>query len=252
MASSVYLLQSLAACGGEMAGHTARWILQHTTKSGRLSRELQRLKHLGAITLHHEGALDQRIIRLTESGRIQAGGALDPEALWSRAWDGVWRIVAFDVPQSAGALRSRLRRQLHDHRFGWLQNSVWISPDPVTEFRVQLGESGIAPDSLTFFEARPAGGETAGALVQSAWDFARLRQSHASYLEMLRLHPGRRTGTAAAWMRWLEMQEKAWHQILRRDPFLPAVLLPQDYLGRTAWAARSSALKDFSAFANAS
>jgi DNA-binding transcriptional regulator PaaX len=39
--------------------------------------------------------------------------------------------VLFDVPTGQNAQRERLRRCLRDKGFGYLQNSVWISPDPL-------------------------------------------------------------------------------------------------------------------------
>jgi len=88
-----------------------------------------------------------------------------------------WRLVVFDIPESSRSLRTHLRAFLRDCRFGWLQNSVWISPDPVDAFRQELGETGLVPESLTYFEARPVGGESPAALVNSAWDIARLRRT---------------------------------------------------------------------------
>jgi hypothetical protein len=66
-------------------------------------------------------------------------GGRDPEAQWARPWDGQWRLVLFDVPTGQNAQRERLRRYLRDKGFGYLQNSVWISPDPLTAEREVLG-----------------------------------------------------------------------------------------------------------------
>ena len=39
-----------------------------------------------------------RLYRLTEHGRLHALGGRDPQAQWTRYWDGRWRLVLFDVP----------------------------------------------------------------------------------------------------------------------------------------------------------
>jgi phenylacetic acid degradation operon negative regulatory protein len=55
----------------------------------------------------------------------------DPEQCWERQWDGQWRIVLFDVPLQKNTQRRRLWRYLRDKGFGYLQNSVWVTPDPL-------------------------------------------------------------------------------------------------------------------------
>jgi len=245
VAGSLQLTLGLLAFGGEMVGQCARAILARTTKTGRIDRALQRLASAGVITVAGQGPIDQRVLRLTDAGRRDAMGGIDPEVAWARPWDGVWRVVAFDIPEAAEARRTRLRRRLHEFRFGWLQNSVWISPDPIVAFRAGLDESGIEPDSLTYFDARCAGGEPPAALVRAAWDFEKLAHSYANYHQILQLRPSSVTGTQTAWLRWLQAEHRAWRLIARRDPFLPEILLPADYGGRAAWTARARAFADF-------
>ena len=231
------MILGIAAVGGELSGALTRILWERLSQQGRLNRHLLRLETSGKIVLRGEGPLDQSIVRLTDEGRRFANAGIDPPALWARPWDGRWRIVAFDIPESATALRTRLRRRLHEFRFGWLQNSVWICPDAIDEFRGKLSEKNTVPDSLTFLEARTIGGESHEAMVSSAWDFTALAKGYTRYFDILRLLPGRTRGVAA-WRNWIEAEHRAWRQLVRRDPFLPTQLLPADYLGRKAWAAR--------------
>ena len=83
-------------------------------------------------------APDERMFRLTAQGRLHALGGRDPNARWSRQWDGRWRMVLFDVPIAQNSHRKRLRRYLQDRGFGYLQGSVWVSPDPLEEERKSL------------------------------------------------------------------------------------------------------------------
>ncbi len=234
----------LAAVGGDLTGLAAHALWRTFSREGRLWQCLKRLEQTGLVSVHGEGRIDQRVLRLTDAGRREAQGGIDPPALWARRWDRRWRIVAFDIPESATALRTRLRRRLHDYRFGWLQNSVWLSPDPIDEFRAALNEKNPFPDSLTFLEAAPAGGESNDALVAATWDFHALGKSHAAYLDILRLRPGR-SRPLEAWTKWLQTEQRAWRRIARADPFLPEELLPNGYLGQQVWTARQQAMADF-------
>lgn len=45
-----------------------------------------------------------------------------------RKWDGKWRIVVFDVPETKKKMRNFFREKLFDLGFKKLQESVWICP----------------------------------------------------------------------------------------------------------------------------
>lgn len=45
-----------------------------------------------------------------------------------RKWDGKWRIVVFDVPETKKKMRNFFREKLADLGFRKLQESVWICP----------------------------------------------------------------------------------------------------------------------------
>ena len=103
-------------------------------------------------------APDDRMYRLTWQGRLHALGGRDPQARWSRQWDGCWRLVLFDVPTAQNTHRGRLRRYLRAKGFGYLQKSVWITPDSLEEERQIVGGGKINVESLILLEARPCAG----------------------------------------------------------------------------------------------
>jgi|GEM_PF-705112 len=48
-------------------------------------------------------------------------------------WDGNWRLIIFDIPETQRRIRDSLRRKLEDLNFYQCQKSVWIHPFPCTE-----------------------------------------------------------------------------------------------------------------------
>lgn len=56
--------------------------------------------------------------------------------LTPRKWDGLWRIVIFDVWESRRNVRDALRVRLKSTGFIQLQHSVWVYPYPCEEFIV--------------------------------------------------------------------------------------------------------------------
>jgi phenylacetic acid degradation operon negative regulatory protein len=192
---------------------------------------------------------DNRVYRLTWQGRLHALGGRDPQARWSREWDGRWRLVVFDVPTRQNTYRKRLRRYLQSRSFGYLQNSVWITPDALEEERKILLGAKINVESLILLEARPCAGESDAEMVAGAWDFQRINRTYTRYLAVLGERPAgplRNQAAAEALLRWAALEREVWLDALTTDPLLPERILPPDYLGKTAWQRRIAVLRDAS------
>jgi len=183
--------------------------------------------------------------RLTEEGRLHALGGRDPEKQWSRKWDGRWRLVLFDVPIGQNSRRDRLRRYLRSRSFGYLQNSVWITPDPLEDEREILRGSKSDVESLLLLEASPCAGETEGEIVAGAWGFERINRRYAQHKKLLAQCPTRtlrNKETASALRRWARAEREAWLKAVSADPLLPQRLHPPGYLGPQTWQRRREVL----------
>ncbi len=203
-------------------------------------RQLYRLEKQQLIE-QQPGNHEDRLYRLTQAGQICALGGRDPEVKWNRFWDGRWRLVLFDVPESFRAKRNQLRRYLRNRGFGYLQNSVWITPDPVNEQRALLAGGQVNVESMIFLDARPSAGETDAEIVAGAWDFVELTRRYGQYRKVLHQRPRRQLhnpSDAKTLHHWLRAERNAWLNVMDCDPLLPATLLPPDYAGRTIWRER--------------
>ena|SRR5947207_3515971 len=190
---------------------------------------------------------DDRLYRLTARGRLHALGGRDPQKQWARPWDGRWRLVLFDVPTGRNAQRERLRRYLRDKGFGYLQQSVWISPDSLVEERQILGGGKSNVELLLLLEALPCAGESDAEIVAGAWDFERINRRYARHLKVLEERPGsalRNDVAAKSLLRWAAAEREAWLDAVTNDPLLPGRILPSDYLGQQAWRRRVEVLRD--------
>lgn len=188
-----------------------------------------------------------RVLRLTQKGRLRAMGGRDPEVCWSRPWDGTWRIVLFDIPEKDRKIRGVLRRQLAAAHFGYLQNSVWVSPDPLDfEGRVFKG-TVINAESLLTLNAVPGSGEKNSDIVSGAWNFEAINRSYSEHIKILQaITPvgDWATGRGKPPFRgWVEAEREAWRNAVSRDPLLPRALHPPGYLGEKAWTLRAKQLK---------
>ena len=187
-----------------------------------------------------------RIYRLTEEGRLHVLGGRDPEQRWTRSWDGQWRMVLFDMPVGKDAQRRRLWSYLRDKGFGYLQNSVWVTPDPLEEQREILASERIDVESLILLDARPCAGETNEQIVAGAWDFERINNRYTDHLKVLKQRPAgslRSEAAARTLQRWAASEHEAWLHAVTNDPLLPNQILPSDYLGKCAWQRRKEVLQ---------
>jgi phenylacetic acid degradation operon negative regulatory protein len=209
-------------------------------------RQLQRLEKQQWLE-RQSGHSGDRLHRLSEAGRLRALGGRDPVARWGRRWDGRWRLVLFDVPESRSVARNKLRHYLQNRGFGYLQNSVWITPDPVKEERALLADGPVDVQSLILLEAHPCAGESDAEIVAGAWDFAEINRRYAAYQKVLAARPRRcldGKSAAAAFHRWLQEERAAWQAAMWRDPLLPKALLPPGYAGRGAWRERLATMAE--------
>ena len=108
-------------------------------KKSSLAQALRRLRERGLIEYINEADI---LIKLTDEGKAKT--------LWESinhlrgVWDGKWRIVAFDVPQTHTLVRNLFRRRLKEFGFKQLQKSIWISKTNCTDLlREYIKDLGI-------------------------------------------------------------------------------------------------------------
>lgn len=92
--------------------------LTHNTKRSAIAEAIRRLRRKGFLE-HEKDSENRTFLRLTELGKDELG--IEGE------WDGRYRIVIWDVPETKRRLRNLLRRKLKEWDFKELQKSVWVS-----------------------------------------------------------------------------------------------------------------------------
>lgn len=93
-----------------------------------LSQAIRRLRERGLLE-REERKAGEIIIKLTQGGkRFVALSKND-----NFKWDGRWRIVIFDIPESKRQIRDVLRGRLKSWGFIPWQKSVWVSQKHITK-----------------------------------------------------------------------------------------------------------------------
>ncbi len=204
-----------------------------------LLRRVQRLEQEGLVSVDER--LGEKIITLTQKGRLLALGGFDPVVFWNSEWDGKWRIISFDLPESKRKLRHALRLTLRNQNFGCLQRSIWITPHHLEN---KLREKGIELKNhkgFAIMEGIFLGGADNKSIVESAWNFDHINNLYSRHRAILQESRSSEC-KEEIFNEWAKRELNLWREVIHMDPFLPRQLLPRGYQGIKGWELRMKVL----------
>lgn len=125
--------------GGELVLETSQemrnWIYDgvwdmypRQVEKGTISRVIKRLRERRLIEQENKET-GEIVLKLTQAGKEFIFLKRDID---DNSWDGKWRIVIFDIPESKRLIRNVLRRKLKSWGFQKWQKSVWASKKDLT------------------------------------------------------------------------------------------------------------------------
>jgi phenylacetic acid degradation operon negative regulatory protein len=148
-----------------------------------------------------------------------------------KAWDGVWRLVMFDIPEKERDLRDKFRRGLVALNLRNLQGSVWVaSSDIRQEVKTLAKEVGVSAERLNIFTARAEDDQN----IAACWDLENLNKEYRKFTrgvkEMLK---------GKKWPESYAIKKTIFNYALlrRHDPNLSERLLPPKWAEEEAHAA---------------
>jgi DNA-binding transcriptional regulator PaaX len=80
----------------------------------------------------NELVLDKKGLRLGIEGKRVIEGFVPVRKYRQTKWDGLWRVIIYDIPESGKSKRDQLRAMLQKYGYGLWQKSVYLTPHPVT------------------------------------------------------------------------------------------------------------------------
>lgn len=95
-----------------------------------MTRSLKNLSEAGLV--EELETAQSSFLRLTPEGRqkLRSIKLSNPKSLVDTRWDGFWRMVILDLPESRKSERDSIRYILKKAGFLCMKNSVWVSPYP--------------------------------------------------------------------------------------------------------------------------
>lgn len=118
--------------------------------------------------------------KITDKGDKAVDKLLTPLKTTGK-WDGRWRLVMFDIPESRRDTRDKLRRALSNLGMGILQASVWISPNDIRKDVAEIVERLDLGTSLKFFEVT-RNSALDRTIIDKSWNLPELEDSYKSFL----------------------------------------------------------------------
>ena len=96
----------------------------------------------------------QIVLHISARGESILNEDINLQLLSKKSWDGLWRIVIFDIVEKERYVRDSLRRKLRSLGFALWQESVYITPHSVVEEMNEFFEEKNLFPSCVCFEAK--------------------------------------------------------------------------------------------------
>lgn len=165
--------------------------------------------------------------RLASAGRQQLLRAFPVLKQTGKPWDGFWRLVVFDIPETRRSRRDSLRRELVKLGFGRLQDSIYLSPHAWDETFLNWIKSEDLSGAILLLEAKQKHLGEPRQLAEKVWQLTPLARSYRQLIDRLTTRFGIKDVRKRD-----EFLRRSYHEYLEialTDPWLPQELLPDDW-----------------------
>jgi phenylacetic acid degradation operon negative regulatory protein len=147
------------------------------------------------------------------------------------AWDGLWSLVAFSIPENNRKLRYILRDRLRWLGFAPFYDGLWISPrNCLDEAASCLSELSIS--TVTLFRAYIGEGTSDAGLPQRAWNLESFSDQYHKFIADMQIIQERIQRGCFSRSEALIVRTQMlgiWRDFLTLDPDLPDEFLPPDW-----------------------
>jgi phenylacetic acid degradation operon negative regulatory protein len=151
-----------------------------------------------------------------------------------------WCVVNFSVPESARAMRHKLRAHLASLGFGNVGTAMWIAPARMQNAAEQaVKELGLESYSAIFVGSY-VGGRNLAELLYESWDLDQINRRYQEFIDTFQpvseaLERAEAIDPQQAFASYLGVIDH-WRKLPFRDPGLPREVLAADWAAPTAGA----------------
>ena len=99
-----------------------------------------------------------------------------------KPWDGLWRLVVFDIAEENRSLRGLLRKKLKSLGFAMFQKSIWVTPFDVTHEIAKFLDETKIKGPVEVLEAKRLFAGDEGLWARGAWHLDEINQNYRDLL----------------------------------------------------------------------
>lgn len=184
----------------------------------------------GAIEKNKEESADNSQYRLTPIGLKKLCLEFPFFRFMKDDWDGLWRIISYEIPESKREIRDRLRREMRGWGLGPWHRSFWITPHPIVENLRELVYGREEQKYVQSFEATHVFGDIE-VLLDKVWNVSMIDKKYREVFKK--------------WYALLSQDQSAvdkmkqitydYIELLRQDPGLPRSIIGAKWIGFEAY-----------------
>jgi len=134
-------------------------IKKFKTKKQNFIKSLKIMKRDRLVDFKEDGKFSKIVITDRGKEKLLRYNLDDLEIKKPKKWDGIWRVVTFDIPESERSARNALRSKLKELGFHQLHKSVFIYPYPCISEVQFIEEIFKVGPYINFIEARTIEGD---------------------------------------------------------------------------------------------
>jgi phenylacetic acid degradation operon negative regulatory protein len=99
------------------------------------------------------------------------------------AWNGLWNLVVYYIPEQNREARDRLRRELTWMGFGPLSTATWISPHDLTDEVIDLADKLKIRPYIQIFQTVMKNNNDPAGIVARCWDLPKIHKRYNAFIK---------------------------------------------------------------------
>lgn len=180
------------------------------------------------------GSLDtdvsnNKAYHLTDVGFNEVGREFPFFRFLKQDWDGVWRVLSYEIPEKKRELRDKLRREVASWGLGPWHRSFWLTPHPIIADLKSLVDGKEEQQYIQAFEASHVFGDKE-VLIEKVWGKTKLQELYKGLFKQW--HDILSKDLAK--LDKFSMIVNSYIKVIRMDPGLPKELLGKTWIGYEA------------------
>lgn len=168
--------------------------------------------------------------RLTEKGFLSLCLVFPFFRYLRYEWDGQWRIISYEIPETKRDLRDRLRREMKGWGLGPWHRSFWITPHPIAETLRDLVYGREEEKYIQAFESTHVFGDM-NVLVEKVWEKTNLEKKYKEIFKKWHEILSSEKSKEEKLMQIIYL----YINVLREDPGLPTNIIGKGWIGLEAF-----------------